>query len=95
MTQQLRVDAPALTCVSNSPAWLEEMARAYSGERAALVERRILEGENRIELDYLPDVVGGREPPRRVLYLVPSWTRHPEGRFKVELARWRWRRRRP
>lgn len=82
-----------LTVVTSSPKWFEEMARSYSGDQAALVERRILEGENRIELDYLPDVDLPAPERRRVVYQVPSWWKHPERRLAVVFERLKWRRR--
>jgi hypothetical protein len=101
----LRTEAPepeiAITVISSGAHWLEEMARAYSGEHAALVERRILEGENRIQLPYWPDVVAARNDEaeahetRQVVYLVPSWWKQPGKRWAIARARWAWRRRRP
>lgn len=82
-----------LTVIASRPKWFEEMARSYSGDQAALVERRILEGENRIELDYLPDADLPEPERRRVVYLVPSWWKQPRRRLEVVKARLEWRRR--
>lgn len=51
------------------------------------VDRLILDGANRVERPYLP----GTSDPRRIVYTVPGWRRHPRARVKVELARIRHR----
>lgn len=83
-----------LTVTASLPRWFEQMAAAYSGDQSALLERRILEGENRVELDYLPDVIADKPPAERrlVVYLVPSWWKHPLRRLEVTKARREWRR---
>lgn len=71
-------------------ARIAELAAEVQAERRAEVERRILEGENVVELPYLPDA--GRPNPRLERYTCPSWRREPTSRLRVEFARWRYRR---
>lgn len=80
--------------------WLVEQAGLRFGEVLARavaeimarqrrrVEIRILEGENRVEVPYLPYI----QDSRRLIYTVPSWRRHLVKRLRVEWHRWCWRR---
>jgi hypothetical protein len=62
--------------------WMREAARCHVAE----VERRILAGENRVEMPY-GDMLG-----QKVVYTVPVWHREPIKRLRVEWARWKARR---
>jgi hypothetical protein len=66
---------------------VRDQARKLLGDQAAEVERRILAGENRIELPYIP----GSTDDRRIVYSVPRWRRGPRARLQVEVARLRHR----
>lgn len=73
----------------NSPDFgtvLNEHVREAGRRHAAEVERRILAGENRIEMPY------GGMVGRRAVYTVPIWHREPIKRLRIEWARWKARR---
>lgn len=73
-TVRIRVDRSRL---------LEEVERNVAKvieDEAEEVERRIRDGENRVEIER-PFGLG------RIVFEVPSWTRHPCRRFRLELAR--------
>lgn len=57
--------------------------RDRAESNAAEVERRILEGENRVEIPYGIN--------QRTVHLVPTWRQHPRDRLRVELARLKYR----
>lgn len=50
-------------------------------------ERRILAGEDQVELPYLPDTTDCRT----IVFSAPAWRRRPRARLAVELARLRHR----
>lgn len=63
------------------PDSFDAFSRAIYEQRLAEVERRILAGENRIEIP-----AGGFVRHREV-YVVPAWRREPIKRLRVERAR--------
>jgi hypothetical protein len=75
--QALQVDALA---------WVEERARLGAKWRAEEIERRILAGENRIEIP------AGGYVRHREIYTVPTWRREPIKRLRIEWARLKARR---
>lgn len=69
----------------------EVIARAVAeimARQRKQVEVRILEGENRVEVPYLPYL----QDERRLIYVVPDWRRQPTQRLRIEWHRWCWRR---
>lgn len=62
------------------PAYLAAAARAILALEASLIERTILEGHDRFEIQ-----IDGRPSS---LHLLPTW-RHPRDRLRVKWARWR------
>lgn len=90
----LSIDVPAIAeagkaagrCLFASP--LSNLVEAQLRAQRASVERRLLAGENRVEVPYLADGNDGRT----LVYMVPEWKARPIRRFRIEWRRWCWRR---
>jgi hypothetical protein len=67
-------------------------AARIAREQNAEVERRILAGEDRIEIPFFPFGGDASSEMRRLVYVVPSWRHEPIKRLRVEWARWKARR---
>lgn len=69
------------------PGYAAEVMRLHNAE----VERRILDGENRIELIYPPDQWRDGDAARTIVYTVPLWRDAFQARLTVEWRRWKHR----
>lgn len=67
---------------------LRRVAEVQLRTRQLHVERRLLAGENRVEVPYLP----GTNDGRTLVYIVPEWKSRPIRRWRIEWRRWCWRR---
>lgn len=67
---------------------IRRVAEAQLRTRQLHVERRLLAGENRVEVPYLP----GTNDGRTLVYIVPEWKSRPIRRWRIEWRRWCWRR---
>jgi hypothetical protein len=65
--------------------FLKGAASMAASERAEEIEKRILEGENRIDVPSF----GGHH---RIVYVIPRWWAHPVRRWRIARARRRYRR---
>lgn len=89
----LSIDVPAIAeagkaagrCLASA---LSNLVEAQLRAQRASVERRLLAGENRVEVPYL---AGGGDG-RTLVYMVPEWKARPIRRFRIEWRRWCWRR---
>lgn len=89
----LAVDVPKLNAAAQAAAArfstiISNIAAAQTKAQRELVERRLLAGENRVEVPYLP----GRDDGRTLVYTVPAWGARPIRRLRIEWRRWCWRR---
>lgn len=72
-----------LMAASDLWALLDEERRVRDESSMAEVERRILEGQNQVELPYGIN--------QRTVYTVPGWRSRPRDRMRIEIARFQYR----
>lgn len=65
--------------------WINERVGFVLRAQAEHVEARLLAGENRVEVPYIP----GDPQGRTIVYEVPRWRERPFRRLRIEWMRWR------